>query len=374
MSNGACSVKPRRGSSRCLPRPSAGRTGCFRALQAACCWAGWAVAVAAADPITFQPGGDRVVIQPPGKSSRVIVTGFIDDFTGRGLILQTRRGTGAVRYSREEILEVSTTQVEQHALGRKLFGEGRIIEAERAFKDALEEEDRPWVRRDILASLVKCGLWQGDYRAAAQHFLSIVESDPETLYFGLIPLAWQDAPPTGQAAIDARRWLHSESPTARLIGASWLWDGDREPSATRALHELAAGAHPLLQRLAQTQLWRARLRSGEVTALECQRWRQFVDDLPAEIRAGPLFLIGCAAAQLHDDLNAAAAWLWLPFEYPHDRHLAAAAQVRAAEILLRAGNIPAARQQAQETLMRWADTPAASLAKAVLDGLAADDS
>lgn len=325
--------------------------------------------LSAADPITFHHGGDRVVIQPPGKTSRVIVTGTIEDFTGRGLILQTRRGDGTVHYSREEIREVSTTQVEQHALGQKLFREGRVVEAERAFKEALDHENRVWVRREILASQVRCALWQGDYRTAAQRFLAIVESDPDTFYYGLIPLSWQESATIGLSANDARRWLNNESSAARLIGASWLWSSTHDELATRTLQELAASPHPSVQRLAQAQLWRARLRARDITNLEWQRWRLFVEGLPTELRAGPWFLIGCAAAQQHEDLYAAAAWLWLPFEYSDDRYLAAEAHVRAAEALSRAGEIAAARQQFQEVQLRWSDTPAARQAREWSDRL-----
>lgn len=369
MSSGWISGRQNKPEQQCRATRRNVRTLVHYVIVSVCVVATFCTALSAADPIGSHQGGDRVVIQPVGKTSRVIVTGTIEDFTGRGLILQTRRGDGTVHYSREEIREVSTTHVEQYVLGQKLFREGRVVEAERAFKESLDHEHRVWVRREILASLVKCALWQGDYRTAAQRFVAIVESDSDTFYYGLIPLNWLESPTTGSLAADARRWLSSESSAARLIGASWLWNGTYDALATRTLEELAASPQPSVQRLAQAQLWRARLRAREITGLEWQRWRLFVDGLPSELRAGPLFLIGCAAAQQHEDLYAAAAWLWLPWEYPDDRYLAAEAHVRAAEALRRAGELAAARQQFQEVQMRWSDTPAARQAKEWSDRL-----
>jgi hypothetical protein len=290
----------------------------------------------------------------------VTVTGTIEDYTGRGLILKTGRGTGSVRYAPEEVLDVRTRYEPQHEAARKLFAEGKVAEAELAFKAALDEEDRTWVRREILASQVKCALWAGDSVQAARRFLPLVDSDPDTLYYGLIPLVWDDAPPATASAAEARRWLQGTSAAARLIGASWLYHGVDRKVAQQALQTLATDPQPSIQRLAQMQLWRARLDARDLTLPEIRRWAVLTDELRVDLRAGPLFLIGRAYEQQHDDLNAAAAWLWLPFEYAEHRQLAAEAQLRAATALFRAGDSPAARQQARELLLRFADTPAAA--------------
>jgi len=319
----------------------------------------------AADPVVTAPGTDRVVVQPAGKAGRVTVTGDIEDYTGRGLVLQTRRGTGVSRFAREEVIEVTTNYVPQHVAGRKLFAEGRIAEADAAFKAALDDENRTWVRREILAAQVKCALWDGDDRRAAQRFLPIAESDPDTIYFGLMPLVWSEKPPASVSLADAQRWLQSESAAARLLAASWLYHSDRA-AAMKTLQSLASGPQPTVQRLAQMQLWRVRLDAGNVSAAELQRWATLVEELPADLRAGPLFLLGRGYAQHHDWLNAAAAWLWLPLELPEHRHLAAEAQYRAADALARAGDVAASRQQAQELVLRFDDTPSAIRARSLL--------
>jgi tetratricopeptide (TPR) repeat protein len=326
----------------------------------------------AADPGDSASGTDRVVVQQAGKSGRVALTGSIEDYTGRGLLLQTRSGVGTTRFTRDEVLEVSTNYFPQHVVARKLFAEGRIAEAEAAFKEALDDENRTWVRREILASQVKCALWDGDYRRAAQRFLPIVESDPDTIYFGLMPLTWAEKPLTTLSLADAQRWLQSNSAAAKLLGASWLYHGSERATAVKTLQGLATSPQPTIQRLAQMQLWRVRLDAGDVTLPETRRWATLVDELDADLRAGPLFLVGRAYEQQHDWLNAAAAWLWLPLELSEHRHLAADAQLRSADALFRAGDVAAARQQSQELLLRFGDTPAATRARELLQSMTSE--
>jgi signal peptidase II len=319
-------------------------------------------------------GSDRVTVQQAGRTSRITVTGDIQDYTGRGLILKRRSGGGLMRYSRDEVIDVVTSHSRRHIEGRKLLAEGRIAEADAAFTQALDEEDRTWVRRDILASQVKCALWRGDDRLAAQRFLHIVDSDSDTLYFGLMPLVWQEQPSASvvAAAADARRWLQGPSDASRLIGASWLAHGGEKSQALLVLRTLSSAPQPNIQRYAQMQLWRARLDAGDVTAAELRRWVKLVEDLAPDLRAGPMFVIGRGYELQRDDLNAAAAFLWLPFEHPHLRDLASEAQARAAEALLRAGDRPAATQQAREVLARFPDSVGETRAKALQQRLSTE--
>jgi hypothetical protein len=223
------------------------------------------------------------------------------------------------------------------------------------------------VRRSLLANQVKCAWWSGDYVRAAQRFLPITESDPETWYYGLIPLVWtEDAPATASVA-EARTWLRNANPAARLIGASWLLAGADRVAAEKVLSDLASDPNRNIQRLAQAQLWRLRLDAGPLPTVELRRWENTAQDVPRELRPGIMFLLGRGYAQRQDSLQAAAAWLWLPFEYPELRTLAAEAQQRAAEQLLLAGDQPAARTLANEVGVRFADLPVAARALRLLE-------
>lgn len=314
---------------------------------------------------------DRVLLQLEGQSSRISVAGVVLDYTGQALTLQTRVGTGVKRYARSEIVEVATTYSERHQQGRDLFARGQIAEAEKEFSAALDQEDRVWVRREILASQVKCALWRGDYRQAAVRFQAIIQSDPDTLYFGLMPLVWTADGKEQLALAEARGWLQSPSAATRLIAASWLWGTTSDhDTALLMLRQLATTPEQNLQRLAQAQLWRERLKLGDVTPTELRRWETFADELPEDLRAGPLYLIGAAYRQHQDEPHAAAAWLWVPFHYPEQRQLAARALASAAESLARSHDFRAARALLAEFEIRYAETPAAELAQRVQQQLA----
>jgi hypothetical protein len=134
-----------------------------------------------------------VIIQQPG-GSRFPISGYIEDFTGNYLVMQVRSGEVARRYLREDVVEIQTAYTARHEKGRRLLAEGRVAEAKVELTAALNDEDRKWIRREILAQLTRCALWSGNYRAAVAAFLPIVESDPETIHFGVAPMAWTAGP------------------------------------------------------------------------------------------------------------------------------------------------------------------------------------
>lgn len=300
---------------------------------------------------------DRVIIQQPG-GSRFPISGSIDDYTGREVTLQVRAGEPLRRYPREEVVEVQTAYTTRHEKGRRLLAGGQPTEARAELLLALKDEDRTWVRREILAQLVRCALWDGNYRAATPHFLLIVESDPETLHFGLAPLAWSDEPSSSDVKLEARSWLADRSPIAQLIGASHLlFDREQNSQAESTLNRLARESNVKLQRLAQMQLWRVRSSGGTATPGELIRWEKAIDDLPEELRVGGYFVLGQTFRRQHEPERAAAALLWLPFVYDADRYLAARACFDAAELVESFGDKPQATNLYGELVFRFGDTP-----------------
>ncbi|HUQ68145.1 MAG TPA: hypothetical protein VM165_01405 [Planctomycetaceae bacterium] len=317
--------------------------------------------------VTTASAEDIVVVQPAASSSRVTVSGRIVDYTGRELTLETGVGAGIKRFPRAEVVSVTTPYRESHQRGLTLLAEGKPKEADAAFEAALDDETRAWVRRSLLAGQVNCAWWTGDYSRAASRFLPIAESDPETWYFGLMPLVWTEDVPASAKLSDARAWLRSPNAVARLLGASWLLAGTDRIAAEKVLSDLASDTNRNIQKLAQTQLWRLRLENGPLPTIELRRWQTALQSAPPELRAGPLFLLGRGHVQRQDALDAAATWLWLPFEYPELRSLSAEAQQRAAEQLLIAGDHIGARTLANEVGIRFADLPVAPRALKLLE-------
>jgi tetratricopeptide (TPR) repeat protein len=300
---------------------------------------------------------DRVVLQKPG-GSRFPLSGLIEDYTGRDLTIQVRMGDAFRRIPRDEIVEVQTQYTAHHEKGRQLLANGRTTEARAELTAALKDEDRTWVRREILAQLVRCALWDGNYRAAVASFLPIVESDPDTFHFDVVPLAWTADPPTAEIRLEAKSWIEDKSPVTKLLGASHLLaDPDQGDRAETVMRFLARESNVKVQRLAQMQLWRVRSRSGTATPGELSRWETSVEEMPEELRTGGYFVLGQAYRQQQDLERAAAALLWLPLVYDADRHLAARACFDAAELLESLGDKSQATNLYSEVVFRFGDTP-----------------
>ncbi|MBC8113247.1 MAG: hypothetical protein H7062_02625 [Candidatus Saccharimonas sp.] len=307
--------------------------------------------------LTFSSAEDRVVIQPPG-GSRFPVLGLVEDYTGRDLTIRTRIGDKLRSYPRSDVVEVQTAYTARHDKGRKLLANGHAVEAAVELNTAVKEEDRTWVRREILALLVKCALWDGDYRTAVSRFLLIAESDAETIHFGVAPLAWTDDVPNGNVRLEAKSWLADRSPLSKLFGASHLLsDPASTNEAEAALRFLSRESNVRVQRLAQMQLWRQRMKTGAATPAELSRWEAAVEELPQELRAGGYFVLGQAYRKQKEPERAAAALLWLSLVYDADRHLAARACFHAAEQIESLGDRPQATNLFSEVVFRYGDTP-----------------
>lgn len=316
------------------------------------------------------PAQDRFVKRTP-SGSRIGVGCSIHDYTGREIVFQAKAGGPIQRVPRRDVLDVSTNYVPPHTEARTLLEAGKAKEAFAKLEDALDQERRTWVRREILATQVKCALWDGDRITAGERFLAIVESDADTLYFPLMPLAWSEERPSEELIRAARNWMSpSMSAAAKLLGASHLLTDENEAvAAMKSLKELAREGHAEIQRLAQIQLWRARAISEEVSRDELFRWERTMEDAGDALGGGPRYILGLGWMKRHNDVAAAAAWLWLPLVSGEDRWLAARASWNAAQALERAGQDAEAAAVLAEIATRYADTPSAADAAKAEQGL-----
>ena len=309
---------------------------------------------------------DRILIQQSG-GSRFPMSGYVEDYNGREIVFQLKANEPVRRYPRSDAIEVTTVFTPHHERGRKLFNSGKIADARQEFIAALDDEDRPWVRREILASLVKCALWVGDTLEAISRFQPIVQSDAETFHYGLIPLNWTDDMPPANLRFDAREWVDpGATPLLKLIGASWLLSvADGTGDATQTLRRLARDPDVRIQRLAQMQLWRLKLNGLErVAPLEIARWEQFAEEIPVELRGGCHFIIGQAWKQRQEHERAARSFLWLPLVFDADRYLCGRACFEAAESLRESGDVTQANNLYSEVVFRYGDTPWGAKAEA----------
>ncbi len=303
------------------------------------------------------PAQDQVILQLDNQSSRMVVPCSIIEYTGEKITVQLKSGVPRKEYPAEQVIEVRTEWLDSHERGRKLLADRKIEDAARALQEALVAEKRAWVRREILALLVKCALRKGDRATAGTRFLMVVESDPTTRHFGLIPLVWAPEQTDGATKSAARGWLTSEIDVARLLGASLLLDdGQLGESAQQELAALQRGRNERVRLLAQAQSWRIKLRALDVSDLELQRWDARVREMPSSLRAGPSYLLGRGWALRREHERAVTAWLWLPLMDAPDPRLAARAGLEAAESLRRLGQKDDARRLLQDIASRFPDT------------------
>lgn len=312
----------------------------------------------AAAVCSVSPAQDRIVKRTSG-GSRIGVACSIQDYNGREVVFQAKPGAPVQRLPRRDVLEVTTHYNAPHTEARALLESGKAKEALAKLESALDQEGRTWVRREILATQVKCALWDGDRVTAGERFLAIVESDPETLYFPLMPLGWSEERPSEELIRAARKWMsQSTFSAAMLLGASHLLtDTHQAAPASQSLKELARDGHAEVQRYAQMQLWRAKALADDVSRDELFRWERTMEDAGEALGGGPRYLLGLGWARRHDDVAAAAAWLWLPLVSGEDRWLAARAAWNAGQALERAGQTAEAAAVYAEIAVRYADTP-----------------
>ena len=310
---------------------------------------------------------DKVVLQLQDSTSRVTVSGTIMDYTGSTLSILLRSGGKPKKYLASQVVQVRTSQCEPHQLGLKHFSKKRIGEASVAFQRAMVVEKRTWVRREILAQRIRCSLWMSDYSSAANRFLSLVSSDPETRHFKLIPLWWTPTQLDAGTKNNAGVWIAQDNEVARLIGASLLLNDQRYGEAAESeLRLLAASSDPRVRYLARAQAWRPQLRATDISHLVLARWESRIKIMPEDLRGGPYFLLGRGHLLRRENERAATAFLWVPLVYDFDHQLAARACLQAADALADIGQTTEATTLYREVKQNYADTTFAQEAAALL--------
>ncbi|MEX0718942.1 MAG: tetratricopeptide repeat protein [Planctomycetaceae bacterium] len=293
------------------------------------------------------------------------------DYDGREIRIRPESGR-ELTFPAAQVVEVQTPWTNSHEQGRELFEKGRFDDAAEAFRTALavegSEPHREWVRREILAELVRCALATGDYAAARQRFDLLVAGDRHTRHFGLIPLEWGSTPLPDRDVNDARTLLEKTRDAARLMGASvLLFDPKYGDRAEVELRKLLTSPDPHVAELAAAQQWRTRRIESNQGPDHLEDWQRRIEALPAELRGGPYYVLGRACFDRREYDRAATFLLWLPLVSPSDAHLAARAGVEAAEALALIGQKTEAIRVCHDVLRRFAHTPFAQDAQALLD-------
>jgi len=309
---------------------------------------------------------EDVVIARSASDSAVRVkrSGEILDYTGTQLTLRTSLGRDEL-IPAGRVVEIQTAWSPAHEQARAARKAGKLSDAIAAFRQAKEQDSRPWAQRQIAAELAGTWLEAGDIGAAGDEFLSIAAVDPDTMHFDVAPIAWQATTLAAASEARAAAWLADDkAPAARLLGASWLVGSSRRGEVEAVLQSLADSKSRHIAGLAKIQRWRSRLATASTGDLE--QWSRELSGLPAEIQAAGWYVLGDGYAR-HDELERAAiAYLKPPLVFRQQRALAADGLLAAARQLAQLGQTDEAASLNREILRDFSHLPAAEEARAAL--------
>ncbi|MDF1745795.1 MAG: hypothetical protein P1V19_19000 [Gimesia sp.] len=318
-------------------------------------------------PVSAQ---DKIEIRPDHHVGQATLPCTILNFTHSEIKVKLLP-SGTVRtYPSSQIIKVHTPQTEHYQQGLKELKASQFSKAIESFSEALNIENRSWVRREILALMTKAALSQGDLLKAALRFQMMVENEPDSRHFELIPLDWTIRESISPVRNSAHRWLKMKDEVKQLMGASiLLTTPDYRAQAEAALRSLATSPNINVQQLARTQLWRIRLRAGDLNHLELQRWERNLNRVPKHLKAGPYYLLGTGYALLERHDQATASFLWAPLAYDSNPQLSAMANLKAADSLLALGQTANALRLYQETVVRYPHSTSRQIAQQMMDQL-----
>lgn len=316
---------------------------------------------------------DVIVLRGEGnRGGRIAIRCFIADYTGKTIQFRTSLSGDLKSRPANQVIDVKTRQSKPHVQGLLEFTRNRFDEARIQFEKALPLEHREWVRRELLAMLIRCALKRGDYQSACTRYVLLVKSDADTRHAHLLPLVWGPRELKNELKAKARGWVDDSNTAVQLLGASILVSDARFRNLGEGtLVRLMRASPEWVRDLARMQRWRKRLRQGDFQASTLVDWQAQIDRLDDSMRGGPYFLIGRGHLLRRESEQAAAAFLWLPLVYDHDHHLAARACLNAADALLVVGRETEAATLYREVLTRFRQTTFAQEADAQLRKLKA---
>jgi len=294
-------------------------------------------------------------------AARVKRTGQILDYTGDSLKLRTPLGRDEV-IPAARIIEVQTTWSEPHLAGRAAREKGELEGAIDAYREAKLLERRPWAIRQIMAELSGTYLEAGRIESAGDEFLAIVASDPATMHYAVMPIAWRPAPPSASLERRAAEWAaKGQPPAARVLGASWLLSGPRRIEAAAALEELTKSTDPRVAGLATIQLWRTRLVTAKPA--DVSAWQGQLEKMPAEVQAAGWYVLGELHNRLDQPEQAALSYLKAPVLFRRQRAIAADALLAAGRQLEKMGRPAEAAGLYREIVRGFGHLPPADQAR-----------
>lgn len=297
---------------------------------------------------------DTVVYRAGSRGGHVALNGRILEFNQRQMQFRVDSPDTIHNLTNDQVISFSANLLEAHRQAEAALEKNDFASARERTQTALNQETRPWLRRELLALMTLIATNQGDWITAANQYFAMLESDSDTRNQDVIPVMWTDLELDNETLQFARRELASSDGVHQLVAASWLLGAPADATeATEVLKELLYSPNPLVRNLARCQLWRPDLKDGKLSDGDLERWERQAGELTEPLKAGPMFLLGAGYQQLIQPELAAARLLWLPIMDARRVDLARQATLTAADLLSSVGQIEAAARLTAEAEQRF---------------------
>ena len=293
---------------------------------------------------------DQLELKKKGLGRSKKLAGVIEDLAAESVVFRRNSGTPEV-IPLKEIAAIRFQKSPEYESGLKHLEAFAWSEAVVQLTLALSTEQRPWVIREIRASIAESCRALGRYEEGIRMMEQILESDPDSRHILMLPLVWDERIPEHQRFAGRVVDLASDSVARQLVAATSLLHLDsHQQQAEAVLRSLKRNGRGSMGAVVEMQLWRLQLlRPGELRILAVEQWQERLKEFRRELRAPGEFLVGRALTELHEYDRAIPAFLWMPLLAPLDPATTAAALGEAAEAAKHAGrNSEANRLQREQ--------------------------
>jgi hypothetical protein len=273
------------------------------------------------------------------KGSSIVYRGEIVRYDERGLTLKWGPRQELKEFAPDQIDRIETKWPDGFDAGKAALAKGRFTEATVDLQRSLREEKRPWAQDMIKGLLLRALDGQGDSDAAAEVFVDLVPNRSDAAIMAYAPFRWTKGSPSEQRLTAARAWLRqNDHSVVSLLAANWLIDVEKE-RATAALQKLVTDPDSRVRPIARALLLRERLRKNpkSITKDELTEFRGEVERLSPPVRFGPQYVLALAYEANGDPVEAALAFLYVPYVTSGPPDLQAECLERAAAACERAG-------------------------------------
>ncbi len=294
---------------------------------------------------------DVVIVRSDQNEVTRRIRGKIVRWEGSALTIAA--GSRERQIDNDRIVDVETEWSKVATQARQQMAAGAFARAIVRLRQAMETEQRPWVKTMLRAELIRALLATDQPAAACNQFLIVLRDDPNTRFLGIAPMVWTDGVREPTLIVRARDWLTSEVPMVRLLGASYLVGTAQQEAALQLLEPLSRDLDQRIAGLASAQIWRTQ-QNVDIRLIE--QWRDQLSAMPKELRPGPNHVLAghFEAASQFDE--AITTWMRLPILHDDRPDLAAAALYRVARLMHNTASEESADIVHQELTRRFPDS------------------